>query len=227
MRSAPPWGRIEALAQHMAERFFVTGTDTNVGKTVVSALLCAALDAIYWKPIQTGSREGTDRTTAMRLAEMPRNRTLPESYIFSPPVSPHLAARMAGAPIELRRIKAPEIPANKNLIAEGAGGALVPINRAQLMTDLMRHLGFPVLLVGRTSLGTINHTLLSIAALRAARLEIRGVILVGKLNIENRKAIEHYGEISAIGWLPFLKKIDRQALLAAYKKHFDRKAFER
>jgi dethiobiotin synthetase len=209
----------------MAERFFVTGTDTGVGKTAVSALLCAALDAIYWKPIQTGSREGTDRNTVMRLAELSRARMLPESYIFAPPLSPHLAARMAGARIELRKIKPPRLPANEKLIAEGAGGALVPVNRAQFMTDLMRHLGFPVLLVSRTSLGTINHTLLSLAALRAARLDIRGVILVGKPNLQNRKAIEHYGEISVMGWLPLLKKLDRRALLAAYGKHFDRKAF--
>ncbi len=210
----------------MAERFFVTGTDTGVGKTAVSALLCAALDAIYWKPIQTGSREGTDRNTVMRLAEIPTSRTVHETYIFSPPVSPHLAARMAGERIELRRIKAPRIAAKQNLIAEGAGGALVPINGTQLMTDLMRQLGFPVLLVSRTSLGTINHTLLSLAALRAAQLNIRGVILVGKPNLENRKAIERYGDIAVVGWLPFLQKIDRRALLAAYKKHFDRKAFE-
>ncbi|MGH9561386.1 MAG: dethiobiotin synthase, partial [Terracidiphilus sp.] len=199
----------------------------GVGKTAVSALLCAALRAIYWKPIQTGSREGTDRNTVMRLAELPRSRTRPENYIFGAPVSPHLAARMAGARIELRKIKLPEIARTEVLIAEGAGGVLVPINRTQQMTDLMQHLGFPVLLVSRTSLGTINHTLLSLAALRAARLDIRGVILVGKLNIENRKAIEHYGEISVIGWLPFLKRLDRRALLAAYKKNFDRKAFER
>lgn len=211
----------------MAERFFVTGTDTGVGKTVVSALLCAALGAVYWKPIQTGSREGTDRNTVMRLAEMPRGRTRPENYMFSPPVSPHLAARMTGARIELRRVKVPTLSAGENLIAEGAGGALVPINRTQLMTDLMRHLGFPVLLVARTSLGTINHTLLSLAALRAARLEVRGVILVGKLNVENRKAVEHYGDIAVIGWLPFLKKINRRTLLGGYEKHFDRKAFER
>jgi dethiobiotin synthetase len=210
----------------MAEGFFVTGTDTGVGKTVVSALLCAALDAIYWKPIQTGAREGTDRSTVMRLAKLPRARTLPENYLFSPPVSPHLAARMAGERIELRKIKAPEIPAGENLIVEGAGGALVPINGTQLMTDLMRHLGFPVLLVSRTSLGTINHTLLSLAALRAAKVEIRGVILAGKANVENRKAIERYGDISVVGWLPVLKKIDRRALLGAYKRHFERKAFE-
>ncbi|MGH9688062.1 MAG: dethiobiotin synthase [Candidatus Acidiferrales bacterium] len=211
----------------MPERFFVTGADTGVGKTAVSALLCAALPAIYWKPIQTGSREGTDRNTVMHLAELPRSRTRPESYIFTPPVSPHLAARMAGSRIELRKIKLPELFAGDNLVAEGAGGALVPINRTQLTTDLMRHLGLPVLLVSRTSLGTINHTLLSLAALREARLDILGVILVGKKNLENRKAIEHYGETAVIGWLPLLKRLNRGALLSAYRKHFDRKAFER
>lgn len=210
----------------MPNRFFVTGTDTGIGKTVVSALLCAALDAIYWKPIQTGSRDGTDRSTVMRLARLPRSRTRPESYIFAPPVSPHLAARLAGSRIELRKIKLNDILLREHLIAEGAGGVLVPINRTQLMTDVIRHLGFPAVLVSRTSLGTINHTLLSLAALRQARIEIRGVVLVGKANLENRRAIEHYGQISVIGWLPLLKKIDKRALLAAYKSHFDRKAVE-
>ncbi|MDE3109362.1 MAG: dethiobiotin synthase [Acidobacteriota bacterium] len=211
----------------MPSRFFVTGTDTGIGKTVVSALLCAALDAIYWKPIQTGSRDGTDRRTVMRLAELPRSRTRPESYIFAPPVSPHLAARLAGAQIELRKIKLPEVSPQQNLIAEGAGGVLVPINHTQLMTDVIRHLGLPVLLASRTSLGTINHTLLSLAALRDARIDVRGVILVGRANPENRRAIEHYGQIAVVGWLPLLKKLDKHNLLAAYKSHFDRKALER
>ncbi|HKS80385.1 MAG TPA: dethiobiotin synthase [Candidatus Acidoferrales bacterium] len=211
----------------MPSRFFITGTDTCVGKTAVSALLCAALDAIYWKPIQTGTREGTDRTTVMRLAQIGRERTRPEAYHFAPPVSPHLAARLAGAKIEFRKIKLPALHADENLIAEGAGGALVPINERQLTTDLMRHLGLPVLLVTRTTLGTINHTLLSVAALREARLDLRGVIMVGKPNRENRKAIEHYGEIAVIGSVPWLDKMNRAALLRAYRKSFDRKAFEK
>lgn len=211
----------------MPERFFVTGTDTGVGKTAVAALLCAALDAMYWKPIQTGSREGTDRHAVMQLASIPGSRTLPETYRFRPPLSPHLAARLAGARIELRKIRLPEISPREYLVVEGAGGALVPINRTQFMTDLMRHLRFPVVLVSRSSLGTINHTLLSLAALRAARLEVRGVVLVGKPNIENRRAIEHYGEIPVVGFVPLVNKLDRRALLAAYKKSFDRKAFER
>ncbi len=209
----------------MPERFFITGTDTNVGKTVVSALLCAALDAYYWKPIQTGTREGTDRRTVERLGELPRAKLLPETYRFSPPVSPHLAARKAGVTIELRTIQTPEIGVKENLIIEGAGGALVPINDTQLMTDLMRYLGLPVLLVSRTALGTINHTLLSLAALRSARLNVRGVIMVGKPNAENRKAIEHYGKIAVVGTVPWLKKLDRGALLRAFHKNFDPRAF--
>lgn len=209
----------------MPSRFFITGTDTNVGKTVVSALLCAALGAIYWKPIQTGTREGTDRATVMRLARAPNNRTLPEAYRFAPPVSPHLAARLAGVRIELRKVKLPRIADSENLIVEGAGGPLVPINGMQLMTDLMTHLNLPVLLVARTSLGTINHTLLSIAALRAARLDLRGVVMVGKANRENRAAIEHYGKIEVVGAVPLLAKINHAALLRVFREHFNREVF--
>lgn len=209
----------------MASRFFVTGTDTGVGKTVVSALLCVALDAIYWKPIQTGTREGTDRSTVLRLAQLPRARTAPETYRFAPPLSPHLAARRAGVRIDPRRIKMPKVPPGENLVAEGAGGTLVPINDTQLMTSLMRHLRLPVLLVTRTTLGTINHTLLSLAALRTAHLDVRGVIMVGKPNLENRKAIEHYGHTEVVGAVPQLKQIHRRVLLEVFRRNFDPKVF--
>ena len=209
----------------MPSRFFITGTDTAVGKTTVSALLCAALDAIYWKPIQTGTREGTDRATVMRLANLPRSRTLPETYRFSPPVSPHLAAQRARVRIELRKIRLPQVAPHENLIVEGAGGALVPINSTELMTDLMSHLGLPVLLVARTTLGTINHTLLSIAALRAAHLDVRGVILSGKPNRENRRAIEHYGKIEVLGAVPPLNKMNRAIFREIFRRHFHRQAF--
>lgn len=205
-------------------RFFITGTDTGIGKTVTSALLCAALNAIYWKPIQTGTREGTDRATVMQLAGLPLQRTIPEAYCFAPPVSPHLAARLAGKRIDLHQIKMPKLPPGGNLIAEGAGGVLVPVNGEQLMTDLMRHLKLPVLLVARSSLGTINHTLLSLAALRAARLDVRGVIMVGKPHKENRKAIEHYGDARVIGIIPPLRRLSRAALVATFRKHFDERA---
>jgi len=209
----------------MPSRFFVTGTDTGVGKTVASALLCAALDALYWKPIQTGSREGTDRSTVIRLGGIPRSRTIPEAYCFRPPVSPNLAARKAGVRIELRKIELPRLEPSQALIVEGAGGVFVPINETHLMTDLMSHLRLPVLLVARTSLGTINHTTLSLAALRAAGAEIRGVIMVGKPNIENCKAIEHYGRVQVIGSIPVLPHLNRAALLQTFRKFFRREAF--
>jgi len=217
--------RAKRPVSRMPSRFFITGTDTNVGKTVVCAMLCAALDAIYWKPIQTGTREGTDRATVTRLARLPKNRALPEAYRFAPPVSPHLAARLAGVRINLRKIRLPQIVSKENVVVEGAGGPLVPINRTQCMTNMMAHLALPVLLVARTSLGTINHTLLSIAALRAARLELRGVIMVGKVNRENRAAIEHYGEIEVVGTVPMLVTINRATLVRAFCKQFRREAF--
>jgi dethiobiotin synthetase len=214
----------------MAERYFVTGTDTGIGKTTVAALLCAALDAMYWKPIQTGVRGSEDasgdRRTVMRLAGIPASRTIPENFIFRPPVSPHLAAQRAGVRIDLRAVKLPRIAADENLIVEGAGGVLVPINRRETMADLMRRLKLPVLLVARTALGTINHTLLSVAALRAARLRVHGVIMVGPRDrLKNRAAIERYGDVRVVGYLPWMKKLDRASLLSAFRKYFDRSAF--
>lgn len=209
----------------MPNRFFVTGTDTGVGKTVVSALLCAALDATYWKPIQTGTREGTDRSAVMRMAGLPVDRTIPETFRFRPPVSPHLASKRAGVRIDPRKIVIPPMGEGEALIVEGAGGVLVPINDQQLMTDLMAHLGLPVLLVSRSSLGTINHTLLSLAALRAARIDVQGVVMSGKKNEENRKAIERYGKAPVIGFVPPLKRIDPLTLKDTFRRHFDRKAF--
>ena len=127
--------------------------------------------------------------------------------------------------IELKKIRMPRIAAAENLIVEGAGGALVPINSSQLMTHLMKHLRLPILLVSRTSLGTINHTLLSVAALRAARLDLRGVVMSGAPNAENRKAIERYGNVQVIGTVPFLKKINRETLVQVFRKYFDREVF--
>ncbi|HKS66915.1 MAG TPA: dethiobiotin synthase [Candidatus Acidoferrales bacterium] len=209
----------------MPSRFFVTGTDTGIGKTVTSALLCAALDAIYWKPIQTGSREGTDRATVVRIASLRRAQTIPEAYCFAPPVSPHLAARLAGKRIDMKEIRMPKLAPRQNLIAEGAGGVLVPINEKELMTTLMRRLKLPVVLVARSSLGTINHTLLSLAALCASELDVRGVVMVGKPNVENRKAIEHYGQARVVGMIPPLRRLNRAVLLSTFRKYFDGEAF--
>jgi dethiobiotin synthetase len=207
--------------------FFVTGTDTGVGKTALSALLVAALDAFYWKPIQTGSIEGTDRETVRRLAEVSDERLLPEAYCFEPPVSPHLAAREVGVRIRLDTLAWPPAEARdvaRTWIVEGAGGVLVPVNESETMIDLMRRVDLPVLVAARSTLGTINHTLLTLAALRAARREVRGVVFVGDAHEENRRAIGHYGNTRLLGRIPFTQPLNRATLLDAYARWFDRAA---
>lgn len=208
----------------MKESLFVTGTDTNVGKTLLSALLVAALDAIYWKPIQTGATEGTDRQTVIKLAEIPEAQTIPEAYCFDPPVSPHLAAESRGVKIDLARIRVPA-KFDKPVIAEGAGGILVPINDSELMLDLARHLGFPVLIAARAALGTINHTLLTVRALRCAKMSVKGVVMIGSRNKDNERSVEHFGAVPVVGRIPWLDKIDRETLLQVFRSNFDPKYF--
>jgi dethiobiotin synthetase len=206
--------------------YFVTGTDTHVGKTVLSALLVAALDAFYWKPVQTGAVEGTDRESVRRWAEISEDRLPAEKYRFDPPVSPHLAARTAGIEITLDDFELPAAPHGARWIVEGAGGVMVPINDHDLMRDLMRRIGFPILVAARTSLGTINHTLLTLAALRELHLPICGVVMIGDENIENRRAIERYGNVHVVGHIPILEKINRPALREVYENYFDHRAFQ-
>ena len=205
----------------MPKQFFITGTDTGIGKTVVSALMCVATSGFYWKPIQTGAVEGTDRCAVMNYAQLPPERTLPEVYCFGEPVSPHLAASSAGVRIELERLPQLSERERQALVVEGAGGVLVPINDSQFMTDLMRWLGLPVLLAAKSGLGTINHTLLSLAALRACSLQVRGVIMVGPPNGANRQAIERYGNVPVVGAVPWLAKIDRVHLMEVFQNSFD------
>jgi dethiobiotin synthetase len=206
------------------ESLFVTGTDTSVGKTLLSALLVAGLDAIYWKPIQTGATERTDRQTVIMIAEIPEAQTIPESYCFGPPVSPHLAAEASGVTIDLARIRVPA-KFDKPVIAEGAGGILVPINDSELMIDLARHLGFPILIAARSALGTINHTLLTVRALRCAKMCIKGVVMIGSRNKDNERSVEQFGAVPVVGWIPWLDKIDREALLRVFRSSFDLKYF--
>jgi dethiobiotin synthase len=209
---------------------FVTGTDTNVGKTILSALLTARLDATYWKPIQTGCEGGrveTDRQTVIRSAEIDESRTRPEHYLFDPPISPHLAALQAGVKIDLAAIQRPHTDPMRPLVIEGAGGVLVPVNDQDTMLDLMRQLGAPIILATRTTLGTINHTLLSLNAIRHSGLTVAGVVMIGDENRDRRDAIQHYGEVPVVGWIPHLARIDRAALLEVFENHFDRAAFDR
>jgi len=207
------------------EGYFITGTDTNVGKTVLSALLVAALDGVYWKPVQTGASEGTDRQTVIRLAGIPPSQTREEAYCFDPPVSPHLAALWAGKRIDLSTIRRPATPPGTPLIAEGAGGVMVPVNEGELMTGLMHHLGLPAIVASRSTLGTINHTLLTFAALERAGIETVGAVLIGPPNSDNGAAIERYSGHPVIGTIAPLADLNRETLLEAFRTKFDPQVF--
>lgn len=209
----------------MSRGFFITGTDTNVGKTVLSALLCAGLPGIYWKPIQTGATEGTDRNTVSSWTGIKEEDLPPEVYVFDDPVSPHLAAQRAAAEIDLEKIMLPTAAGGVPLIVEGAGGVMVPVNGHQFMTDLICHLGLPVIIAARSTLGTINHTLLSVYRLRDLGASIRGVVLIGPPNAENKNAIERYGKVQVVGEIPPLESISKHTLQQVFAKHFAREAF--
>ena len=202
----------------MLRGFFVTGTDTNAGKTVASAALVTRLrraaPVAYWKPIQTGIEQDDDTDEVRRLAECPHDELLVEGIRLPRPVSPHLAARWSGVAIRLDELSdlIHSRAGNRRWIIEGAGGVLVPINETELMTDLMRVLGLPAIVVARSALGTINHTVLTIEALRSRSVCIAGVILVGEKNPENRAAIEHYGNIAVLGEMPVLKPLNSSTL---------------
>jgi len=177
---------------------FVTGTDTGVGKTVLSAALMLRYpEASYWKPIQTGTRDDSADDTA-EVRRLSGGRVIDEGVRLPDPVSPHLAARLAGITIDL-----PGRASDGNVhIVEGAGGVLVPVNDSQTMVDMMVRLALPVIVAARSTLGTINHTLLTIEALRARALRVAGVVMIGHRNADNREAIEHYGKVAVIAEMP-------------------------
>jgi dethiobiotin synthetase len=209
----------------MMEDIFITGTDTDVGKTVLSALLVAALDGVYWKPIQTGASQGTDTNTVMGWAEIPRERTLPEAYRYDLPVSPHLAAEAVGETIDLAKVVRPPTTQQGPLIAEGAGGVLVPINWTQRVSDMILQLGLPVLVASRTAIGTINHTSLTVYVLQNIGVKVKGVVMIGRENRDNERSIERFVNVPILGRIPFLEKINRTSLLHAFNTHFDKQAF--
>jgi dethiobiotin synthetase len=192
--------------------FFVTGTDTDVGKTLVSAWLLTHLDACYWKPVQAGTEPETDTETVRRLAELADDRVVAEAYVLQEAMAPHEATRRAGLRIDLAKIMPPRL--ERPLVVEGAGGMLVPLDEESYMIDIARKLDLPVILVARSTLGTINHTLLSLEALLRRGLPLAGVVMSGPKTPHNRAAIERYGNAQIIAEIPFLPSVTRASLLA-------------
>lgn len=218
--------------------FFITGTDTGVGKTALSALLLAELrrrgiNATPMKPVQTGCKvpgsvfrvsgselrvPDLDYSLSMAGMTIPEEtRSLMSPYRFEPACSPHLAAELAGTEIEIATIvNAAQKLASEydRIIIEGAGGVLVPLNRYETMLDLMKALSLPVILAARPGLGTINHTLLSIRALKAAGLEIAGIVFIaseegelGLIEEDNAVTIEQFEAVPVLGTIPFCRQL--------------------
>ena len=202
------------------EKFFVTGTDTNVGKTIVSALLTLGLQATYWKPIQSGLEPITDSDYVRSVTGLDASFFVPERFRLTQPLSPHAAAAIDQIEIRLSDFQLPRSLPHAHLIVEGAGGLLVPINSQDLMIDLIKALNLPVCLVARSTLGTINHTLLSLAQLRQAEIPVLGVILNGERNRINREAIAHYGNVQILGELDKLDDINPMTLKTAFDRLF-------
>ena len=196
----------------------VTGTDTGIGKTVIAAALTRALNAHYWKPVQAGLDEGSDAGAVTRLGLDPA-RVLPEAYRLITPCSPHLAAELDGVTIDPARLTPPAVPGR--LVVEGAGGVLVPVTREWLYADQFAQWGAPVVLVARTALGTINHSLLSIEALRARGVPIAGIAFVGDANEDSEATIAAIGGVRRLGRLPILTPLNPATLAAAFAAGFD------
>jgi dethiobiotin synthetase len=193
-------------------RYVVTGTDTGVGKTVVAAGLAGHLGARYWKPVQAGLDEETDSEVVKRLTDG-RAQILPEAWRLATPCSPHQAAQIEGLRIAPEALALPV--ADGPLIVEGAGGVLVPVNENTLYADLFAAWRLPVILVARTTLGTISHSLLSLEALRSRGLDVAGVIFSGEENAASEAAIERFGQCRHLGRLPRLCPLTPAALADA------------
>ena len=206
---------------------FVTGTDTGVGKTVAAAALMHHFRGVaplrYWKPIQTGIEIDDDTATVRRLGACSEDELFDQGVRLPMPVSPHLAARWVGQRIDLAELRG--LIGNDDFdttwIVEGAGGLLVPINETQTMADWIAYLALPVLVVARSGLGTINHTLLTLEALQARSLRVAGVMMIGEPNADNRAAIEKYGHAPVVAEMPFLTPLDPGLLAAWSVTHLD------
>lgn len=197
-------------------RYIVTGTDTDVGKTIFAAGLAQFLGAAYWKPVQAGIEGGTDSERVAALTAG-RTRILPEAHVLASPCSPHEAARIDGVKIEAERLALPVIEGP--LVVEGAGGLLVPFADDLLAADLFARWDLPVILVARTALGTINHSLLSLEALRARCITLHGVVFNGPENAASEEVITRLGAVRHLGRLPRLDPLGPGELLAAFAAH--------
>jgi len=192
-------------------RFVVSGTDTDIGKTVFCAGLAGMLGARYWKPIQAGA-PGDSET----VAELAGVKILPEAWRLKLPASPHQAAAEEGIAIDPDSLVPPDGP----VVIEGAGGLMVPLTRTILFLDVFARWKLPLILCARTRLGTINHTLLSIEAVRARNIPLHGVAFIGDANDESEKIISEIGKVKRLGRLPVIEPLTAARLKAVFAENF-------
>ncbi|MBC6110478.1 dethiobiotin synthase [Pedobacter fastidiosus] len=194
-------------------KYFITGIGTGIGKTLISTILTEKLKADYWKPIQSGDLETSDSKTIASLISNNLTVIHPESYRLTQPLSPHLSAKLDGIHINLDQIVIPET--TNNLIIEGAGGLMVPLNENELIVDLIKKLDVEVILISQNYLGSINHTLLSINLLNQYNIKIKGIIFNGEENLETERFILQYSKTKKLGSVPSLKKIDKLNVISS------------
>jgi len=208
----------------VSARYVVTGTDTGVGKTVFAAALTAALDGFYWKPIQSGLEDETDSETVARLGGLADGRVLPEFRRLRTPASPHIAAEIDNVSLDPDAIDPPAV--DGPLVIEGAGGLMVPLTPDTLFIEVFARWRYPVILCARTRLGTINHTLLSIEALRSRHIPVLGVAFIGDPEERVEALIARLGKVRRLGRLPFLADLNPSTLVRAFGEHFDLSVFQ-
>ena len=210
----------------MIQPIVVTGTDTGIGKTVFSSGLAGFLGARYWKPIQSGLDEETDSEIVARLGGLSPDRILPERYRLQTPASPHRAAEIDGVVIDTQSLRVPDVGADP-LVIEGAGGLMVPLDRETLYIDLFAQWQLPVVLCARTALGTINHSLLSVEALRSRKIDILGIAFIGAENADTEATICSMAQVRRLGRLPWLSPLDATTLRSVFERCFSRGDFDR
>lgn len=203
----------------LPKRLFITGTDTGIGKTLLAAMLVAGLEAYYWKPVQSGTEEGTDTEWIRGKTGLPADRFFPETYRFRGAVSPHAAAALEDVTVDMSVFRMPDLEFSAHLIIEGAGGLMVPLGDRWLVIDLIKQLNVPVLLVARSGLGTINHTLLSLEKMRGYGIDVFGVVMNGPKDESNRKAVEHFGKVRVLAQIEPMEKITAETLKDAFRKY--------
>ena len=199
-----------------SKRIIICGTDTDVGKTIVSSFFVQGLKGLYWKPIQSGTEEGTDTKTVCNLLNLEPNRYLSEKYKFKAPVSPHWAAEQESDFIEPSNLKLPDL--DELIIIETAGGLMVPLNRDWLQIDQLKVWGAPIILVARTGLGTLNHTLLSLEALKNRNIDVLGIVLNGPPHKDNPKTLEQFGDTKILANLPIFNEVNAEVLSQEWNK---------